>query len=120
MTSSLSTRQGILTRAGNRLSSILKDQSELVDLHLDASTEGAEHRESIKDPLIRIRKAKTAIRIEVNKREDALNKYNSAVDRLDEETPSISEILQRAEAHTDTAQGLLDNAYSAMTTLSKL
>lgn len=121
MTSSLSTRQGILTRAGNRLSSILKDQSELLDLHLDASTEGAEQTERIKDLRIRIRKAKTAIGIEVTKLEDALDKYSSAVDRLDlEETPSISEILQRTEAHIDTAQGLLDNAHTALTTLSKL
>ncbi|WKY07308.1 hypothetical protein Q1695_007054 [Nippostrongylus brasiliensis] len=120
MTSALSVRQGILTRTGNRLSSILKEQSELLALRLDAPIEDAEQREQRKDLRGRIRNTRTTIASEVDKLEDALDKYASAADRLDEETPSISEILQRTEEHIAIAQQILDNGHLALTSLSNL
>ncbi|KAK5967172.1 hypothetical protein GCK32_000185, partial [Trichostrongylus colubriformis] len=118
MASTLATRQGILTRAGNRLSSILKEAEDL--LALDRSTEQAVWKEQAKDMQKRIRKVKTAIETEADKVEDALAKYSSAVDSLDENMPKLTEVLQRTEEHSQAAQEVLDKAHAAITTLQNL
>ncbi|VDP37815.1 unnamed protein product [Heligmosomoides polygyrus] len=101
MASVLSTSQGLLTRAGNRLMAILEENADLL------SVEG-------------IRRATAVIEAEAGKLEDVLYKYSNTSDALDENTPSISELSKRIADHSEAAQLLIDRAHEALSTLMKL
>ncbi|KAK5965073.1 CCHC-type domain-containing protein [Trichostrongylus colubriformis] len=111
MSSLISTRQGILTRAGNRLSAILRAQSGLVDL----SQEGQDVREFQKQ----IKKTKVTMLAEMEKVEEAMDRYAAAVDNLGE-TPSKPDLLNRTEEHISEAQELLDEAHNFLNRLMEL
>ncbi|KAK5986768.1 hypothetical protein GCK32_008139 [Trichostrongylus colubriformis] len=115
MTSSLAARQGLLTRAGNRLSAILDEQAVLF-----ATQEDSNEAKDIKELHGRIRTTKATLTVEVEKVEGALIKYSSTVDELPVGTPSKEEILKRAEANIDAAQEVLDRAHAALTKLLQL
>ncbi|KAK6755523.1 hypothetical protein RB195_014103 [Necator americanus] len=117
MTFSLSTQQGLLTRTGNRLSTILKKEANLFNMQFDPSMMDDSDIRTLRR---RIRRAKVILETEANKLEIALENYGSAADNLDKETPSISEIISRVEANMDTAQGLLDQTQKAVTDLTRL
>ncbi|KAK6764240.1 hypothetical protein RB195_024524 [Necator americanus] len=68
----------------------------------------------------RIRTAKTTIGIEANKLETAMEKFSEAVDKLDNRTQSLPEIIERIETNTTAAQTPLDNANKALARLTRL
>ncbi|KAK6020115.1 zinc knuckle [Ostertagia ostertagi] len=115
MTSSLATRQGLLTRAHKRLSAILDEHTQLFATRLDLS----EPRDA-KELHRRIRATKATLSMEVGKVEDALIKYSSTVDELPVSTPSKEEFLKRAEANINTVEEVLDRAHTALTKLLQL
>ncbi|ETN74111.1 zinc knuckle [Necator americanus] len=116
MTSTLATRQRLLTRSGNRLSAIMQEESETINAYVYSSMEAAEISALRK----RIRTAKTAIVTEANKLEAAMEKFSEAVDRLDNKRQSLPEIIERHETNTTAAQTLLDHAKRALTRLIRL
>ncbi|KAK6743852.1 hypothetical protein RB195_010885 [Necator americanus] len=116
MTSTLATRQGLLTHSGNRLSTIIQEESETINAYVHSSMEAAEISALRK----RIRTAKTAISTEANKLDAAMEKFSEAVDRLDNKTQSLLEIIERIETNTTAAETLLDNANKALTRLIRL
>ncbi|KIH67130.1 hypothetical protein ANCDUO_02540, partial [Ancylostoma duodenale] len=116
MTSTLATRQGLLTRSGNRLSEILQEESETITAHVHSSMEAADISALRK----RIRTAKTAISTEASRLETAMEKYSDAADNLDNETQAIPEVIARIEANSTAAQTLLDNASKALARLTRL
>ncbi|ETN80023.1 zinc knuckle [Necator americanus] len=117
MTFSLSTRQGLLTRTGNRLSTILEEEANLLDMQFDPSMMDDSDIRTLRR---RIRRANVVLETEANKLKIALENYGRAADNLDKETPSISEIISRVEANMDPAQGLLDQTQKAVTDLTRL
>ncbi|KAK6730013.1 hypothetical protein RB195_006834 [Necator americanus] len=116
MTSTLATRQGLLTRSGNRLSTIIQEESEIINAYVHSSMEAAEISALRK----RIRTAKTAIGTEANKLEAAMEKFSETVDRLNNKTQSLPEIIERIETNTTAAQILLYNANKALARLIRL
>ncbi|VDP09112.1 unnamed protein product [Heligmosomoides polygyrus] len=100
MASVLSTSQGLPTRAGNRLKTILEESVDLLSVELDSSSSSDEHEQRFKDLRRRIRRATTVIEAEVGKLEDAL--YIGSRD------------------HSEAAQALVDRAHEALSTLMKL
>ncbi|KAK6742674.1 hypothetical protein RB195_010121 [Necator americanus] len=117
MTFSLSARQGLLTRTGNRLSTILEEEANLLDMQFDPSMMDDSDIRTLRR---RIRRANVVLETEANKLKIALENYGRAADNLDKETPSISEIISRVEANMDPAQGLLDQTQKAVTDLTRL
>lgn len=95
MASVLSTSQGLPTRAGNRLKTILEESVDLLSVELDSSSSSDEHEQRFKDLRRRIRRATTVIEAEVGKLEDALYMYSNTSGALNENTPSISELSKR-------------------------
>ncbi|KAK6745954.1 hypothetical protein RB195_012205 [Necator americanus] len=93
MTSSLATRQGLLTHSGNRLSAIIQEEFETINAEIGT---------------------------EANKLEAAMEKFSEAVDRLDNKTQSLPEIIERIETNTTAAQSVLDNANKALARLIRL
>ncbi|KAK5970181.1 Retrotransposon domain containing protein [Trichostrongylus colubriformis] len=112
MTSASAARQGLLTRASNRLSAISDE-----DAVLFATQEDSNETKDIKELHRRIRTTKATLIMEVEKVGVALIKYSSAVDELPVGTPSKEEILKRAKANIDAAQEALDRAHVALTKL---
>ncbi|VDP13081.1 unnamed protein product [Heligmosomoides polygyrus] len=108
---------GLLTRATNRLSKILKDEDDLLHATIEPASADDANLRALRS---RIRQAKVVIEAEAQKLEKALDNYSTAADSLKDDTPSISEILAKVEQNTEAAQGLLDHAYNAMTTLARL
>ncbi|VDP47848.1 unnamed protein product [Heligmosomoides polygyrus] len=117
MTSTLASRQGLLTRATNRLSKILKDEDDLLHATIEPTSADDANLRALRR---RIRQAKVVVEAEAQKLEKALDNYSTAADSLEDDTPSISEILAKVEQNTEAAQGLLDQAYNAMATLARL
>ncbi|KAK5984463.1 hypothetical protein GCK32_021808 [Trichostrongylus colubriformis] len=99
MISSLAARQGLLTRASNRLSASFDEHAVLF-----ATQEDSSEPKDIKELHRRIRTAKATLTMEVEKVEYALIKYSSTVDEVPVGTSSNEEILKRAEANIDAAQ----------------
>ncbi|KAK6031868.1 hypothetical protein OSTOST_01971 [Ostertagia ostertagi] len=116
MTSSLATRQGLLTRANNRLSAILDENEQLFARRLDSNLKHGD----VKDFNRRIRVTKATLSMEVGKVEDALCKYSSKVDELPIDTPSKEEFLKRAQGSVDTTQEILECAHLALSKLAQL
>ncbi|EYB87593.1 hypothetical protein Y032_0260g532 [Ancylostoma ceylanicum] len=109
----------LLTHSGNRLSEILKEESDVITAQVHSSMEAAEILAFCK----RIRTAKTAIGAEASKLlllEAAMEKYNDAMDKLDDETQAIPEIVSRIETNNTTAQKLLESANKALAKLTRL
>ncbi|VDP59250.1 unnamed protein product [Heligmosomoides polygyrus] len=116
MSSTLSTRQGLLTRASNRLARILQDS---ISIREAASFHTTDQNQA--DKLQRqIRPAQTAIESELRNVEAALENYNVAVDNVNCDDPAIDEILQRVTTHVDATLDLIDKAQDTLTTLSRL
>ncbi|KAK6761502.1 hypothetical protein RB195_022537 [Necator americanus] len=117
--STLATRQGLLARSGNRLSAVIQEESETINAYVHSSMEAAEISVSI-SLRKQIRTAKTATGTEANKLEAAVEKFSEAVDRLDDKTQSLPEIIERIKTNTTAAQTLLDNANKALARLIRL
>uniref|UniRef100_A0A0N4YNY6 CCHC-type domain-containing protein n=1 Tax=Nippostrongylus brasiliensis TaxID=27835 RepID=A0A0N4YNY6_NIPBR len=105
-------RQGLLTRAGNRLSSILKEEARLFDVRLDSV-----NPLDVKELHRKVRTTRATLLLETTKVEEELAKYSSTVDDLPDDVSSRAEILQRTEEHINAALGVLDRAHIAMAKL---
>ncbi|VDL74847.1 unnamed protein product [Nippostrongylus brasiliensis] len=116
MTSMLSTRQGLLTRAGNRLKALLNDQQTLLKTQLRSSMD----RNDLKELRRQVRSARTSTETELRNVESALDKYNIAADGLDPSTPDIDSILQKVAVNAESAQELISNAQDTLTTLVQM
>ncbi|VDL84708.1 unnamed protein product, partial [Nippostrongylus brasiliensis] len=116
MTSMLSTRQGLLTRAGNRLKALLNDQQTLLKTQLRSSMD----RDDLKELRRQVRSARTCTETELHNVESALEKYNMAADGLDPSTPDIDAILQKVAVNAESAQELISNAQDTLTTLAQM
>nr|CDJ93809.1 Protein of unknown function DUF1759 domain containing protein [Haemonchus contortus] len=66
-----------------------------------------------------IKKTKASILLEMQKVEEAMDRYAQAIDSV-EESHSKSDLLNRAEAHIDAAQRLLDDAHNNLRRLTEL
>uniref|UniRef100_A0A7I4Y674 CCHC-type domain-containing protein n=1 Tax=Haemonchus contortus TaxID=6289 RepID=A0A7I4Y674_HAECO len=118
MSSSLASRQGILRRSINRLSSLLHDHRDLLAQRLDSVQEpGAEDRKVL---LRTVKRAETAIHLERERLESALDKYTSTADNLDANVQIPSDTLEKVETNVEAAHELLDEALTALTTLTVL
>ncbi|KAK6730012.1 hypothetical protein RB195_006834 [Necator americanus] len=92
------------------------EESEIINAYVHSSMEAAEISALRK----RIRTAKTAIGTEANKLEAAMEKFSETVDRLNNKTQSLPEIIERIETNTTAAQILLYNANKALARLIRL
>ncbi|KAK6028872.1 zinc knuckle [Ostertagia ostertagi] len=77
MTSSLSVRQGLLTRSIHRLSSVIRSHEDLL------AQSGIREDEEVEDRARRIRRAIVAIEAELGTLESSLEKYAKAADSLE-------------------------------------
>ncbi|KAK6019248.1 peptidase family A16 [Ostertagia ostertagi] len=111
MSSLIAARQGVLTRAQNRLSRILNAHSNLLNLDQE------DH--DVREIQRSIRKVKATMLTEVQKVEEAMDRYAEAVDNADR-SPSRSDLMERTEAHIDAAQTLLDDAHNFLRELTEL
>ncbi|KAK5976642.1 hypothetical protein GCK32_001214 [Trichostrongylus colubriformis] len=111
MSSMISTRQGILTRAENCLSAILRAQSGLVHLFQEG--------QDVKEFQKQIKKTKVTMLAEMEKVEEAMDKYAAAVDNLGE-TPSKPDLPKRTEEHISEARELSDEAHNFLNKLMEL
>uniref|UniRef100_A0A7I5E549 CCHC-type domain-containing protein n=1 Tax=Haemonchus contortus TaxID=6289 RepID=A0A7I5E549_HAECO len=118
MSSSLASRQGILRRSINRLSSLLHDHRDLLAQRLDSGQEpGAGDRKVL---LRTAKRAETAIHLERERLESAIDKYTSTADNLDANVQIPSDTLEKVETNVEAAHELLDEALTALTTLTVL
>ncbi|VDP01498.1 unnamed protein product [Heligmosomoides polygyrus] len=101
MTTTLSTRQGLLTKACNRLSTLLRNQ-----LSLQHTTIRHPMEDNGRELRRQLRLAKITTEVELRNVEDALDRYIRAAGDLDPETPSSSEIHQKVTSNAETAQEL--------------
>ncbi|VDL81120.1 unnamed protein product [Nippostrongylus brasiliensis] len=112
MTTTLSARQGLLTKACSRLTALLKNQEELL-----RQPEGSMAANS-KILIQQFQKAKIAIADGINGVEQALEKYTSEADSLSVETPSFNDIMNKVVANSETAQDLLDKTQTRSSAIS--
>ncbi|EYC37554.1 hypothetical protein Y032_0781g2311 [Ancylostoma ceylanicum] len=120
MTTTLSMRQGLLTRAVNRLAAILDENQELTTTPMMLPVEVEERRIYIRTQQLRLRTTRVTLESEVLNVDRALEQYNYAADDLDSDTPSIGDIVQKVSCNVDTAARLLDRARTALTTMTRL
>ncbi|EYC20099.1 hypothetical protein Y032_0023g869 [Ancylostoma ceylanicum] len=116
MTSNLSSRQGLLTRACNRLKKILKDQEELLD-NANKITEEQEKLRFLRDHRRQIRQARRTIEADRDAVDLALEKYTTAADNLNVDLPSSPDVLSKVNSNTDAAHDLLGKAYTTVAQL---
>ncbi|KAL6731721.1 hypothetical protein Aduo_002556 [Ancylostoma duodenale] len=114
MTSALSTRQRLLTKAANRLASLLNDvlyqpQEENMEKPVDLE----ERKIYVRNEQLRLRKARKLIEMEEKNVEGALQAYNEEADNLADDTPQISDILEKVKAGSTKAEDLLEQAMSS-------
>ncbi|KAK6018046.1 zinc knuckle [Ostertagia ostertagi] len=119
MTSSLSSRQGIVTKASSRLSVVLQECDDVLKTRIELPTNEAQRREYSKVLQQKIRKAKTIIQSEINNADCALDKYVKTADDLSPDVPRLDEILQKVKSNSEAAQELLQKARTAVTTLNE-
>ncbi|KAK5970738.1 hypothetical protein GCK32_015166 [Trichostrongylus colubriformis] len=110
MTSALSTSQGLLTRASNRLKGLLADNSDLLQADLHFSIDNDVQRRQTGELRRKLRRATAAIKAATSKVEEALYKYSNTAEQLDENTPSIPELAKQITENSEAAQALLDQA----------
>ncbi|RCN45473.1 hypothetical protein ANCCAN_08550 [Ancylostoma caninum] len=113
-------RQGLLTRAVNRLTAILDENQELTTMSLTPPLEADKRRVYTRTQRLRIRTTKATLESEVLNVDRALEQYNYAADNLDPDTPSIVDILQKVSSNVDTTARLLDRAHTTLTTMARL
>ncbi|RCN35935.1 hypothetical protein ANCCAN_18198 [Ancylostoma caninum] len=120
MTSALSTRQRLLTKAANRLSLLLNDvlyqpQEEGMEMSVDIE----ERKIHVRNEQLRLRKARKVIEMEEKNVESALEAYNEEANNLTADTPQISDILEKVKAGSTKAEDLLEKAQSSRTKMAE-
>ncbi|KAK6017595.1 zinc knuckle [Ostertagia ostertagi] len=118
MATTLSTRQGLLTRAVNKLASTLEANKDWTTTTLQPPLEEAERRTYVRGERLKFRKAKAILESETLNVDNALERYSSAADGLDSDTPSLEEILKKVNSNIETAATTLDKGRTMLTTMA--
>ncbi|KAK6751817.1 hypothetical protein RB195_003315 [Necator americanus] len=101
MTTTLSTRQGVSTRACNRLKESLRDQEELLTNAAEIHDDELE-QQFFSEHSRQMRQARRTIEAEMDTVEKALEKYSAAADFLDPDLPSSAEVLDKITTNRGT------------------
>uniref|UniRef100_A0A7I5EBZ3 CCHC-type domain-containing protein n=1 Tax=Haemonchus contortus TaxID=6289 RepID=A0A7I5EBZ3_HAECO len=117
MATTLSTRQGLLTKALNRLNSALEANKGWAQAILQPPLDEHERRIYMRTERAKIRKVKAILESETLSVDDALGRYSSAADSLAADTPSLEEILKRVNSNVETAATVLDYGQTMLTSL---
>ncbi|ETN83272.1 hypothetical protein NECAME_07460 [Necator americanus] len=91
MSTSLSTRQGLLTRTTGRLTTVLADVANEVRIQLPAAEEL--RKTYVQDKKLRLMKLKKRIHATSDNVDNALRAYTEAADALDSNTPQLPAVL---------------------------
>ncbi|KAK6033006.1 hypothetical protein OSTOST_00799 [Ostertagia ostertagi] len=119
MTSALSTRQGLLTKAASRLNSLLDDtQYQPRDGPLETPTDHEERKQRIRTEQLRLRKARKVIEME-EKNVDTAQAYNEEVDTLAADTPHLTDIMEKVKNNSAKAEELLEKAIRSRTRIEE-
>lgn len=116
MTSTLSTRQRLLTKATNKLASLLdtvirEGQQDQMELPRDIE----ERRMHIQSRQLRLRKARKVIEVDEKNVQGALQAYNEEADSLPADTPQLSDILEKVKTNSVNAENVLERAMFSWT-----
>ncbi|VDP39565.1 unnamed protein product [Heligmosomoides polygyrus] len=115
MTTSLSTRQGLLTKVSGKLSTLLDDAQQEATIQVPAEAERKNsYLQGKKLQLTKMKKSVEAVTANVDA---ALQAYTEAADALDSNTPQLTAIIERVSANSMTTQDLLLRAHAAISEL---
>ncbi|KAK5984280.1 hypothetical protein GCK32_014100 [Trichostrongylus colubriformis] len=122
MTTSLSARQGLLTKTTGRLKTILDEISETLRTRSFEDEEVKENRSSreehdMQNGSLQLKKLKKPVEAASTSVENALQTYTAAADMLDKGTPDLSAILDKVLSNSSMAQDLLLRAQTSMVEL---
>ncbi|KAK5964383.1 hypothetical protein GCK32_010050 [Trichostrongylus colubriformis] len=120
MTTSLSSRQGLLTRSVNRLAAVVDEHRDLETWALEPPSEDHERRTYLRAERLRIRKVKAILDTETSNVDTALERYSTAADSLDADTPSLNEILEKVSSNIERASATLDEGRVVQTAVARL
>ncbi|KAK5968528.1 hypothetical protein GCK32_010984 [Trichostrongylus colubriformis] len=103
MTTNLSSRQGLLTRACNRLKDTLKNEHELIANATDIR-DAEKERRLLQEHQWHIRRTIQLIETDIKAVDKALENYSIAADNLSLDTPMSSDILEKTDqSHSDSS-----------------
>ncbi|KAK5985260.1 hypothetical protein GCK32_000687 [Trichostrongylus colubriformis] len=122
MTTSLSARQGLLTKTTGRLKTLLDEISETLRTRSSEDEEVKENGSSreehdMQNRSLQLKKLKKAVETASTSVENALQTYTAAADMLDTSTPDLSAILDKVLSNSSVAQDLLLRAQTSMVEL---
>ncbi|KAK5965296.1 hypothetical protein GCK32_002036 [Trichostrongylus colubriformis] len=113
-------RQGLLTRSVNRLAAVVDEHKDLETWALEAPSEDHERRTYLRAERLRIRKVKAILDTETSNVDTALERYSTAADSLDADTPSLNEILEKVSSNIERASATLDKGRVVQTAVARL
>ncbi|KAK5975334.1 hypothetical protein GCK32_001523, partial [Trichostrongylus colubriformis] len=122
MTTSLSARQGLLTKTTGRLKNLLDEISETLRTRSSGDEEVKENgscreEHDMQNRSLQLKKLKKAVETASTSVENALQTYTAAADMLDTSTPDLSAILDKVLSNSSVAQDLLLCAQTSMVEL---
>ncbi|KAK6031750.1 hypothetical protein OSTOST_02081 [Ostertagia ostertagi] len=114
MTSSLSTRMGLLTRATTRLSTLFQEFSADLNQPITVPQDEDDRKNYIQMKKTLLKRIKKSFEMSERNVDNALAAYTNAADQLEEETPQLKTILERVAANSDGAQELMERAQTTI------
>ena len=120
MTSTLSARQGALTRAINRLFSHLNNSEDLINTQVQLPFEESDRKKYLSALQLRVRQTIIAFQTDINAVQIKLDNYNAAADQIDPNIPAIEELNKTVKTNTEKTLDLINTATSQLTKLLQL
>ncbi|VDL78194.1 unnamed protein product [Nippostrongylus brasiliensis] len=114
MTTSLSTRQGLLTKSASKLSALLEEGKKELSDQLPHEGLTTTH---LQEKKLRLLKLQKGIQTATTHVDVALQNYTRAADALDNDTPQLTAIIEKVLANSSTMQDLLVKAQSLLSEL---